>query len=124
TIPDFTLPSNPPFKNKNPQQQPHFINLLTFHKQPQNLNNHFNKRNLAPVHPPIQSTTYHNKQPQPLFLTQLVPHTLQFLQPKSQSKPQSQHQTRQPNPQQPPPKHNPFPNPNPPIHITHHHFPF
>ncbi|WP_458860250.1 single stranded DNA-binding domain-containing protein, partial [Staphylococcus epidermidis] len=73
--------------NAQREPQPDFINSLLFPTQAQNLNNYFSKPTLPPLHPPIQSPTYQNQQPPPIFLTQLLSHTLHFLQPKNPQHP-------------------------------------
>ncbi|WP_145410350.1 single-stranded DNA-binding protein, partial [Staphylococcus epidermidis] len=55
SLPTFTLPLNPTFTNPQPERKAHFINCLLFPTQPQNLNNYFSKRTLAPVHGRMQS---------------------------------------------------------------------
>ncbi|OIS49827.1 single-stranded DNA-binding protein [Staphylococcus equorum] len=124
SIANFTLACNRPFKNKNGEQEADFINVVTFRKQAENVNNHLNKGNLAGVDGRIQSRTYDNKEGQRVFITEVVADSVQFLEPKSQSKGQSQQQSGQSNPQQAPAKDNPFANPNGPIDITDDDLPF
>ncbi|MDN6182832.1 MAG: single-stranded DNA-binding protein [Staphylococcus equorum] len=124
SITNFTLACNRPFKNKNGEQEADFINVVTFRKQAENVNNHLNKGNLAGVDGRIQSRTYDNKEGQRVFVTEVVADSVQFLEPKSQSKGQSQQQSGQANPQQAPAKDNPFANPNGPIDITDDDLPF
>lgn len=124
SIANFTLACNRPFKNKNGEQEADFINVVTFRKQAENVNNHLNKGNLAGVDGRIQSRTYDNKEGQRVFVTEVVADSVQFLEPKSQSKGQSQQQSGQANPQQAPAKDNPFTNPNGPIDITDDDLPF
>lgn len=112
SIANFTLACNRPFKNKNGEQEADFINVVTFRKQAENVNNHLNKGNLAGVDGRIQSRTYDNKEGQRVFVTEVVADSVQFLEPKSQSKGQSQQQSGQANPQQAPAKDNPFANGN------------
>lgn len=124
SIANFTLACNRPFKNKNGEQEADFINVVTFRKQAENVNNHLNKGNLAGVDGRIQSRTYDNKEGQRVFVTEVVADSVQFLEPKSQSKGQSQQQSGQANPQQAPAKDNPFANPNGAIDITDDDLPF
>lgn len=124
SIANFTLACNRPFKNKNGEQEADFINVVTFRKQAENVNNHLNKGNLAGVDGRIQSRTYDNKEGQRVFVTEVVADSVQFLEPKSQSKGQFQQQSGQSNPQQAPAKDNPFANPNGPIDITDDDLPF
>lgn len=108
----FTLACNRPFKNKNGEQEADFINVVTFRKQAENVNNHLNKGNLAGVDGRIQSRTYDNKEGQRVFVTELVADSVQFLEPKPQSNEQSQQQNGQAKSQQVPAKDNPFANGN------------
>lgn len=124
SIANFTLACNRPFKNKNGEQEADFINVVTFRKQAENVNNHLNKGNLAGVDGRIQSRTYDNKEGQRVFVTEVVADSVQFLEPKSQSNGQSQQQSGQAKPQQAPAKDNPFANPNGPIDITDDDLPF
>ncbi|WP_394856763.1 single-stranded DNA-binding protein [Staphylococcus saprophyticus] len=124
SIANFTLACNRPFKNKNGEQEADFINVVTFRKQAENVNNYLNKGNLAGVDGRIQSRTYDNKEGQRVFVTEVVADSVQFLEPKSLSKGQSQQQSGQANPQQAPAKDNPFANPNGPIDITDDDLPF
>lgn len=124
SIANFTLACNRSFKNKNGEQEADFINVVTFRKQAENVNNHLNKGNLAGVDGRIQSRTYDNKEGQRVFVTEVVADSVQFLEPKSQSKGQSQQQSGQAKPQQAPAKDNPFANANGPIDITDDDLPF
>ncbi|MDW4446267.1 single-stranded DNA-binding protein, partial [Staphylococcus saprophyticus] len=67
---------------------------------------------LAGVDGRIQSRTYDNKEGQRVFVTEVVADSVQFLEPKSQSKGQSQQQGGQAKSQQSPDKDNPFANGN------------
>lgn len=112
SIANFTLACNRPFKNKNGEQEADFINVVTFRKQAENVNNHLNKGNLAGVDGRIQSRTYDNKEGQRVFVTEVVADSVQFLESKSQSIGQSQQQSGQGKTQQAPAKDNPFANGN------------
>lgn len=131
SIANFTLACNRPFKNKDGEQEADFINVVTFRKQAENVNNHLNKGNLAGVDGRIQSRTYDNKEGQRVFVTEVVADSVQFLEPKSQSKGQSQQQSGQTKPQQAPAQDNPFANgmngmqnANGPIEISDDDLPF
>ena len=108
----FTLACNRSFKNKNGEQEADFINIVTFRKQAENVNNYLNKGNLAGVDGRIQSRSYDNKEGKRVFVTEVVADSVQFLEPKSQSNGQSQQQSGQAKPQQAPAKDNPFANGN------------
>lgn len=124
SIANFTLAVNRTFTNAQGEREADFINVVVFRKQAENVNNYLNKGNLAGVDGRIQSRTYDNKEGQRVFVTEVVADSVQFLEPKSQSKGQSQQQSGQANPQQAPAKDNPFANPNGPIDITDDDLPF
>lgn len=98
----FTLACNRPFKNKNGEQEADFINIVTFRKQAENVNNYLSKGSLAGVEGRMQSRSYENKEGQRIFVTEVVADSVQFLEPKSQ-------QSKQ---QEAPAKDNPFANGN------------
>lgn len=124
SIANFTLAVNRTFTNAQGEREADFINVVVFRKQAENVNNYLFKGNLAGVDGRIQSRTYDNKEGQRVFVTEVVADSVQFLEPKSQSKGQSQQQSGQANPQQAPAKDNPFANPNGPIDITDDDLPF
>ncbi|CRV22898.1 single-stranded DNA-binding protein [Staphylococcus saprophyticus] len=124
SIANFTLAVNRTFTNAQGEREADFINVVVFRKQAENVNNYLFKGNLAGVDGRIQSRTYDNKEGQRVFVTEVVADSVQFLEPKSQSKGQSQQQIGQANPQQAPAKDNPFANPNGPIDITDDDLPF
>ena len=89
SIANFTLACNRSFKNKNGEQEADFINVVTFRKQAENVNNHLNKGSLVGIDGRIQTRNYENKEGQRIFVTEVVADSVQFLEPKSQqSKPQ------------------------------------
>lgn len=108
----FTLACNRPFKNKNGEQEADFVNVVTFRKQADNVNNYLSKGSLTGVDGRIQSRNYENKEGKRVFVTEVVADSVQFLEPKSQSNGQSQQQSGQAKPQQAPAKDNPFANGN------------
>ncbi|MFP5162588.1 single-stranded DNA-binding protein [Staphylococcus equorum] len=112
SIATFTLACNRSFKNKNGEQEADFINIVTFRKQAENVNNYLNKGNLAGVDGRIQSRSYDNQEGKRVFVTEVVADSVQFLEPKSQSNGQSQQQSGQAKSQQAPAKDNPFANGN------------
>lgn len=105
----FTLACNRPFKNKNGENEADFINVVTFRKQAENVNNYLSKGSLTGVDGRIQSRSYDNKEGNRVFVTEVVADSVQFLEPKSQSNGQSQQQSGQSKPQAPA-KDNPFAN--------------
>lgn len=110
TIANFTIACNRPFKNKNGEQDADFINVVTFRKQAENVNNYVHKGDMVGIDGRIQSRSYENKEGQRVFVTEVVADNVQFLEPKGQSNKQSQQQRGQAKPQQSPEKDNPFAN--------------
>ena len=123
-VANFTVAVNRTFKNKNGEQEADFINVVTFRKQAENVNNYLSKGSLVGIDGRIQTRNYENKEGQRIFVTEVVADSVQFLEPKSQSKGQSQQQSGQAKPQQAPAKDNPFANANGPIDITDDDLPF
>ena len=109
-IANFTIACNRPFKNKNGEQDADFINVVTFRKQAENVNNYVHKGDMVGIDGRIQSRSYENKEGQRVFVTEVVADNVQFLEPKGQSNKQYQQQRGQAKPQQAPDKDNPFAN--------------
>ena len=123
-VANFTLAVNRSFKSKNGEQETDFINVVTFRKQAENVNNYLSKGSLVGVDGRFQSRSYENKEGQRVFVTEVVADSVQFMEPKSQSKGQSQQQSGQAKPQQQPVSDNPFANANGPIDISDDDLPF
>ena len=88
-VANFTVAVNRTFKNKNGEQETDFINVVTFRKQAENVNNYLSKGSLVGIDGRIQTRNYENKEGQRIFVTEVVADSVQFLEPKSQqSKPQ------------------------------------
>lgn len=88
-VANFTVAVNRTFKNKNGEQEADFINVVTFRKQAENVNNYLSKGSLVGIDGRIQTRNYENKEGQRVFVTEVVADSVQFLEPKSQqSKPQ------------------------------------
>lgn len=88
-VANFTVAVNRTFKNKNGEQEADFINVVTFRKQAENVNNYLSKGSLVGIDGRIQTRNYENKEGQRIFVTEVVADSVQFLEPKSQqSKPQ------------------------------------
>lgn len=111
-VANFTVAVNRTFKNKSGEQEADFFNIVTFRKQAENVNNYLSKGSLVGIDGRLQSRSYENKEGQRVFVTEVVADSVQFLEPKSQSKGQSQQQSGQAKPQQSPYKDNPFANGN------------
>ena len=99
-VANFTVAVNRTFKNKNGEQEADFINVVTFRKQAENVNNYLSKGSLVGIDGRIQTRNYENKEDQRIFVTEVVADSVQFLEPKSQ----------QNKPQQTQAKDNPFAN--------------
>ena len=113
-VANFTLAVNRSFKSKNGEQETDFINVVTFRKQAENVNNYLSKGSLVGVDGRFQSRSYENKEGQRVFVTEVVADSVQFMEPKSQ----------QSKPQQTQAKDNPFANGNGPIDIKSEDLPF
>ena len=89
SVTTFTLAVNRTFTNAQGKQDADFINVVTFRKQAENVNNYLSKGSLVGIDGRIQTRNYENKEGQRIFVTEVVADSVQFLEPKSQqSKPQ------------------------------------
>ncbi|XVK96007.1 single-stranded DNA-binding protein [Staphylococcus nepalensis] len=109
-VANFTVAVNRTFKNKNGEQETDFINVVTFRKQAENVNNYLSKGSLVGIDGRIQTRNYENKDGQRIFVTEVVADSVQFLEPKGQSNNQSLERRGQAKPQQAQAKDNPFAN--------------
>lgn len=112
SIANFTLAVNRTFTNAQGEHEADFINVVVFRKQAENVNNYLFKGHLAGVDGRMQSRSYENNEGKRIFVTEVVADSVQFMEPKSQSKGQSQQQSGQAKSQQSPDKDNPFANGN------------
>lgn len=101
-VANFTVAVNRTFKNKNGEQEADFLNIVTFRKQAENVNNYLSKGSLVGIDGRLQSRSYENKEGQRVFVTEVVADSVQFLEPKSQQNKAQQNQA----------KDNPFANGN------------
>ncbi len=108
-IANFTIACNRPFKNKNGEQDADFINVVTFRKQAENVNNYVHKGDMVGIDGRIQSRSYENKEGQRVFVTEVVADNVQFLEPKNSNQQNSQSQQQR---GQAPSGNNPFANDN------------
>ena len=124
-VANFTLAVNRTFKNKNGEQETDFINVVTFRKQAENVNNYLSKGSLVGIDGRIQTRNYENKQGQRVFVTEVVADSVQFLEPKGNNNQQnvSKGQQTGTNKQQSR-SDNPFANANGPIDIQDDDLPF
>lgn len=104
----FTLAVNRPFKNKNGEQEADFINVVAFRRQAENVNNYLSKGQLAGVDGRIQTRSY-EKDGQPVYVTEVVADSVQFLEPKNNNQQNNQPQQQR---GQAPSGNNPFANNN------------
>ena len=93
-VANFTVAVNRTFKNKNGEQEADFINVVTFRKQAENVNNYLSKGSLVGIDGRIQTRNYENKEGQRIFVTEVVADSVQFLEPKSQQSKSQQTQTK------------------------------
>lgn len=93
-VANFTVAVNRTFKNKNGEQEADFINVVTFRKQAENVNNYLSKGSLVGIDGRIQKRNYENKEGQRIFVTEVVADSVQFLEPKSQQSKPQQAQTK------------------------------
>ncbi len=96
SVVNFTLAVNRPFTDANGERGADFINIVTFRKQAENVNQYLKKGSLAGVDGRLQSRSYENKEGQRVYVTEVVADSVQFLEPKGsngsggQSAPQNQ----------------------------------
>ncbi|MCG1009250.1 single-stranded DNA-binding protein [Salinicoccus sp. ID82-1] len=96
SVVNFTLAVNRPFTDSNGERGADFINIVTFRKQAENVNQYLKKGSLAGVDGRLQSRSYENKEGQRVYVTEVVADSVQFLEPKGsndssrQSAPQNQ----------------------------------
>ncbi|GAB3065443.1 single-stranded DNA-binding protein [Salinicoccus sesuvii] len=96
SVVNFTLAVNRPFTNSDGERGADFINIVTFRKQAENVNEYLKKGSLAGVDGRLQSRSYENKEGQRVYITEVVADSVQFLEPKGsngsggQSAPQNQ----------------------------------
>ena len=82
SVTTFTLAVNRTFTNAQGEKDVDFINVVTFRKQAENVNNYLSKGNLAGVDGRIQSRSYENNEGKRIFVTEVVADSVQFLEPK------------------------------------------
>lgn len=134
SVTTFTLAVNRTFTNAQGEKDVDFINVVTFRKQAENVNNYLSKGSLAGVDGRIQSRSYENNEGKRIFVTEVVADSVQFLEPKGNNNQNvSQGQQRGNNNQQRgnnnqqtgnAAEDNPFANANGPIDITDGDLPF
>ena len=90
-VANFTVAVNRTFKNKNGEQEADFINVVTFRKQAENVNNYLSKGSLVGIDGRVQTRNYENKEGQRIFVTEVVADSVQLLEPKNSNKQNNQH---------------------------------
>ena len=90
-VANFTVAVNRTFKNKNGEQEADVINVVTFRKQAENVNNYLSKGSLVGIDGRVQTRNYENKEGQRIFVTEVVADSVQFLEPKNSNKQNNQH---------------------------------
>src|SRR5690606_14731108 len=98
-VANFTLAVNRPFK-KDGEQQADFINIQVWRAPAENAANYLSKGSLCGIDGKIQTRNYEGSDGKRVYVTEVVADSVQFLEPKKDSK-QSNHQsTTQSNNQQ------------------------
>ncbi|TDM12688.1 single-stranded DNA-binding protein [Macrococcus bovicus] len=93
----FTLAVNRNFKSQNSEQQADFINIVTFRKTAEVVNQYCSKGSLVGVQGRMQSRSYENNEGRKVYVTEVVADSVQFLESKKDSQ-QNQQQQPQSNP--------------------------
>ncbi|WP_462419982.1 single-stranded DNA-binding protein [Salinicoccus sp. Marseille-QA3877] len=88
-VTNFNLAVNRPFSNKDGEQQADFINIVTFRKTAENVNQYLSKGSLCGIDGRIQTRNYENKEGQRVYVTEVVADSVQFLEPKGSNNNQS-----------------------------------
>ena len=82
-VASFTLAVNRTFTNQHGEREADFINIVVWRRQAENVANYLKKGSLAGVDGRLQSRSYENNQGQRVFVTEVVAHSVQFLEPRS-----------------------------------------
>lgn len=88
----FTLAVNRTFTNAQGEREADFINVVVFRKQAKNVNDYLSKGSLAGVDGRVQSRNYENNEGRRVFVTEVVPDSVQFLDSKGSNQQNSQSQ--------------------------------
>lgn len=89
SVTNFNLAVNRSFTSKDGEQQADFINIVTFRKTAENVNQYLSKGSLCGIDGRIQTRNYENKEGQRVYVTEVVADSVQFLEPKNTNKQQS-----------------------------------
>ena len=82
SVTNFNLAVNRPFTSKDGEQQADFINIVTFRKTAENVNQYLSKGSLCGIDGRIQTRNYENKEGQRVYVTEVVADSVQFLESK------------------------------------------
>ncbi len=88
-VANFTLAVNRTFLNRQGEREADFINCVVWQKQAENVANYLKKGSLAGVDGRIQTRSYDNSEGRRVYVTEVVAESVQFLEPKSASQPES-----------------------------------
>ena len=78
SVSTFTLAVNRTFNNSNGEREADFINVVTFKKQADNVNNYLSKGSLVGVEGLIQTRNYENNEGQRIYVTEVVAERVHF----------------------------------------------
>ena len=78
SVSTFTLAVNRTFNNSNGEREADFINVVTFKKQADNVNNYLSKGSLVGVEGRIQTRNYENNEGQRIYVTEVVAERVHF----------------------------------------------
>ncbi len=120
SVSTFTLAVNRTFNNSNGEREADFINVVTFKKQADNVNNYLSKGSLVGVEGRIQTRNYENNEGQRIYVTEVVAERVHFLDSKGNSQQNNSSQQQR----QVPAGNSPFANANGPIEISSDDLPF
>lgn len=120
SVSTFTLAVNRTFNNSNGEREADFINVVTFKKQADNVNNYLSKGSLVGVEGRIQTRNYENNEGQRMYVTEVVAERVHFLDSKGNSQQNNLSQQHR----QVPAGNAPFANANGPLEISSDDLPF
>src|SRR5690625_1381836 len=117
-VANFTIAVNRPFKNKETNEtEADFINCVIWRKPAENLANYMKKGSQIGVDGRLQSRTYQDKDEKTVYVTEVVADSVQFLEPRGSSQPNSEQNQPQGNV-------DPFKNEGEPVDISGDDLPF
>lgn len=104
-VTSFTLAVNRTFTNQQGEREADFINCVVWRKAAESVANYLKKGSLAGVDGRVQTRNYDNNEGRRVYVTEVVAENVQFLEPKSASRGNSDqqqggYQQNNPNPNQ------------------------